>query len=37
MRMRKKVNEKFSKLPIHQLLKQTKLNEILWDFDAVSL
>ena len=26
-----------SKLPIHQLIKQTKLDEFLWDFDAASL
>ena len=26
-----------SKLPIHQLIKQSKLDEFLWDFDAVSL
>ena len=31
------INEKLSKLPIHQLLKQIKIDEILWDFDAVSL
>ena len=30
------INEKLSKLPIHQLIKQIKLDEILWDFDAVS-
>ena len=31
------INEKLSQLPIHQLLKQIKLDELLWDFDAVSL
>ena len=31
------INEKLSKLPIHQLIKQIKLDELLWDFDAVSL
>ena len=30
------VNEKLSKLPIRQLLKQIKLDEVLCDFDAVS-
>ena len=32
----KYINEKLSKLPIHQLIKQMKLDELLWDFDAVS-
>ena len=31
------INEKLSQLPIHQLIKQIKLDELLWDFDAVSL
>ena len=31
------INEKLSKLPKHQLLKEIKLEEMLWDFDAVSL
>ena len=31
------IKEKLSKLPVHQLLKQIKLDEKLWDFDAVSL
>ena len=31
------INEKLSQLPIRQILKQIKLDEILWDFDAVSL
>ena len=30
-------NEKVSQLPIHQLIKQIKLFELWWDFDAVSL
>ena len=30
-------SEKLSKLPIHQLIKQIKLDELLWDFDANSL
>ena len=29
--------EKLSQLPVHQLIKQIKLYELLWDFDAVSL
>ena len=33
----KNINEKFSQPPIHQLLKQMRLDELLWDFDAVSL
>ena len=33
----KYINEKSSKLPIHQLLKQIKSIELLWDLDAVSL
>ena len=31
----KYINEKLSKLPIHQLTKQMKLDELLWDIDAV--
>ena len=31
------INEKLSQLPIHQLIKQIKLDELLWDFDATSL
>ena len=31
------INEILSQLPIHQLIKQIKLDETLWDFDAVSL
>ena len=30
-------NEKLSALPIHQLIKQIKLDELFWDYDAVSL
>ena len=29
------INEKLSQLPIHQLIKQIKIDEVLWDFDAV--
>ena len=31
------INENISNLPIHQLLKQLKLIDLLWDFDCVSL
>ena len=31
------IREKISELPIHQLIKQLKINELLWDFDCVSL
>ena len=31
------INEKLSKLPIHKLTIQIKLDELLCDFDAVSL
>ena len=30
------MNEKISKLPNHQLKQQIKIDEILWDFDAVN-
>ena len=30
-------NEKLSELPIHKLIKQIKIVELLWDFDATSL
>ena len=30
-------NKKLGELPIHQLLQQLSLNDLLWDFDAVSL
>ena len=33
----KYINEKLSDLPIHQLKKQLKIIELLWDFDCVSL
>ena len=33
----KYINEKLSQLPIHQLIKQINLDELLWDFDATSL
>ena len=36
-KIKKYINEKLSQLPIHQLIKQIKLDELLWDFDAVSL
>ena len=35
--MEKYINEKVRELPIHQFLQQLKLNDFLWDFDAVSL
>ena len=31
------INGKLSKFPTHQIIKQLKLDELLWDFDAVSL
>ena len=31
------INEKLSKLPNHQLIKQIKLDELLWDFDGNNL
>ena len=34
---KKYIKEKLSQLPIHRLIKQIKLNELLWDFDATSL
>ena len=33
----KYISEKLSQLPIHRLIKQIKLDELLWDFDATSL
>ena len=33
----KYINDKLSQLPIHQLLKQLQLNDLLWDFDCTSL
>ena len=30
-------NKKISKLPIHQLIKQIKIDELIWDSDVVSL
>ena len=33
----KYINEKLSQLRIHQLIKQVNIDELLWDFDAVSL
>ena len=32
----KHINRNLSKVPIHQLKKQIKLDELLWDFDSVS-
>ena len=34
---KKYINEKLSQLPIHQLKKQIKLDELLWDYDANNL
>ena len=31
------INEKLGQLPIHQFIKQIKLSELLWDYDANSL
>ena len=31
------INEKLNQLPIHRLIKQINLDELLWDFDATSL
>ena len=33
----KYIDEKLGDLPIHQLIKQLKIIELLWDFDCVSL
>ena len=33
----KYINEKLSKLPLHQLIKQIKIDELLWYFNAVSI
>ena len=33
----KYINEKLSEFPIHQLIRRLKINELLWDFDCVSL
>ena len=35
--MEKNSNEKLCEIPIHQLLQQLSLNDLIWDFDAVSL
>ena len=37
VKKKKYIIEKISELPLQQLFKQTKLCELLWDFDAVSL
>ena len=31
------INEKLSEFPIHKLLQELNINDLLWDFDAVSL
>ena len=31
------ISEKLGELPIHQLLRQLKINELLWEYDCVSL
>ena len=31
------INKKLGGFPIHKLLKELSLNDLLWDFDAVSL
>ena len=31
------INRKLGELPVHQFLQQLSLNDLLWDFDAVSL
>ena len=31
------INEKLSKLPTHQIIKQIKIDGVLWDFNAVSV
>ena len=31
------INEKLGDFPIHQLIRQLKINELLWDFDCISL
>ena len=33
----KYISQKISELPIHQLISQIKIIELLWDFDCVSL
>ena len=33
----KYIKENLSKIPIHQLIKQIKIDELLWDFDVMSL
>ena len=35
--MNKYINRKLGELPIHRLLQQLSLKDLLWDFDAVSL
>ena len=31
------INEKLGELPIHKILQELSLSDLLWDFDAVSL
>ena len=31
------INDKLSQLPIHRLIKQIKIDELIWNFDAVRL
>ena len=31
------INKKLGELPIHEFLQRLKLNDLLWDFNAVSL
>ena len=31
------INKKLSEFPIHKLLQELSLNDLLWDYDAVSL
>ena len=35
--MEKYINKKLGEFPIHKLLQELSLNDLLWDFDAVSL
>ena len=35
--MNKYINKKLGEFPIHKLLQELGLNDLLWDFDAVSL
>ena len=35
--MNKYINKKLGEFPIHKLIQELSLNDLLWDFDAVSL